>query len=101
MQITITRPVALTGPGGVRTFAPGLTVDLDEDTARQLLQQGSAVKCEPQEALADTPAEPEHQAPVGEEPAAVADEPAKPTPRKPRTRKPEPEASDVADQPDG
>lgn len=43
MCIIITRPVAITGAGGVRLFAPGLTVELDEAAARQLVQQGSAV----------------------------------------------------------
>ena len=29
MKLLITRPVVLTGDGGVRSFVPGLTVDVD------------------------------------------------------------------------
>jgi hypothetical protein len=57
MKLIITRPVVITGDGGVRTFAPGLTVEVDAVTAEQIIAQqaGTVVK---DVANADTPAIP-------------------------------------------
>ena len=47
MKLMITRPVVLTGAGGVRTFAPGLTVEVDAATADQILAQQAGIAAEP------------------------------------------------------
>ena len=47
MKILITRPVVLTGAGGVRSFAPGLTVEVDAATAEQILAQQAGIAAEP------------------------------------------------------
>jgi len=57
MKLLITRPVVITGAGGVRSFVPGLTVEVDVPTAEQIIAQqaGIAVK---DVANADAPATP-------------------------------------------
>ena len=55
MKLLITRPVVITGAGGTRTFAPGLTVEVDAVTAEQILTQQAGIAAEP---AADTPATP-------------------------------------------
>lgn len=47
MKLLITRPVILTGVGGVRSFAPGLTVEVDAATAEQILSQQAGIAAEP------------------------------------------------------
>lgn len=47
MKILITRPVVLTGDGGVRSFVPGLTVDVDAATAEQILVSQAGIAAEP------------------------------------------------------
>ena len=46
MKLMITRPVVLTGAGGVRTFVPGLTVEVDAATAEQILAQQAGIAVE-------------------------------------------------------
>ena len=57
MKLLITRPVVLTGDGGVRSFAPGLTVEVDAATAEQILAQqaGIAVESAAQHDTTNTP----------------------------------------------
>lgn len=57
MKLIITRPVVIAGAGGVRSFVPGLTVEVDAPTAEKIIAQqaGIAVK---DVANADTPATP-------------------------------------------
>lgn len=55
MKLLITRPVAITGHGGVRSFVPGLTVEVDVPTAEQILAQQAGIAAEPA-AQTDTPA---------------------------------------------
>ena len=47
MKLLITRPVDLTGAGGVRTFVPGLTVEVDAAAAEQILAQQAGIAAEP------------------------------------------------------
>ena len=47
MKLLITRPVVLTGDGGVRTFVPGLTVEVDAPTAEQILDRQAGIAAEP------------------------------------------------------
>jgi hypothetical protein len=55
MKLLITRPVVITGAGGARSFAPGLTVEVDAATAEQILAQQAGIVVEPS-AQPDTPA---------------------------------------------
>jgi hypothetical protein len=55
MKLIITRAVVLTGDGGVRSFAPGLTVEVDAATADQILERQAGVAAEP---TAEAPATP-------------------------------------------
>ena len=55
MKLLITRPVVLTGDGGVRSFVPGLTVDVDAAAAEQILAQRAGILAEP---TAEAPATP-------------------------------------------
>ena len=55
MKLLITRPVVLAGDGGVRTFVPGLTVEVDVRTAEQILTQQAGIAAEP---TAEAPATP-------------------------------------------
>ena len=47
MKLLITRPVVITGDGGTRSFAPGLTVEVDAATAEQILTQQAGIAAEP------------------------------------------------------
>ena len=47
MKILITHPVVVTGDGGTRSFVPGLTVEVDEPTAEQILAQQAGIAVEP------------------------------------------------------
>ena len=55
MKLLITRPVVITGEGGVRSFVPGLTVEVDAATADQILERQAGVAAEP---TAEAPATP-------------------------------------------
>ena len=55
MKLLITRPVVLAGDGGVRTFVPGLTVEVNAVTAEQIIAQQAGIAAEP---AADTPTTP-------------------------------------------
>ena len=57
MKLLITRPVVLTGEGGVRSFVPGLTVEVDAATAQQILDRQAGIAAEPA-AQPDAPATP-------------------------------------------
>lgn len=46
MKLLITRPVVITGDGGTRSFAPGLTVEVDAATADQILAQQAGIAVE-------------------------------------------------------
>ena len=47
MKLLITRPVVVTGDGGTRSFVPGLTVEVDEPTAQQILERQAGIAVEP------------------------------------------------------
>jgi hypothetical protein len=47
MKLLITRPLIITGDGGTRAFAPGLTVEVDPATAEQILAQQAGIAAEP------------------------------------------------------
>ena len=47
MKLLITRPVVIAGDGGVRSLAPGLTVEVDAATAEQILAQQAGIAAEP------------------------------------------------------
>ena len=55
MKILITRPVVITGDGGVRSFVPGLTVEVDAATAEQILAQQAGILAEPTAEAPSTP----------------------------------------------
>lgn len=57
MKLLITRPVVLAGSGGVRAFVPGLTVEVDAQTAQQILQRQAGIAADPV-AQPDTPTTP-------------------------------------------
>jgi hypothetical protein len=57
MKLLVIRPVVITGDGGVRSFVPGLTVEVDAQTAEQILAQRAGISAEPV-ANADTLATP-------------------------------------------
>ncbi|MDD3676054.1 hypothetical protein [Thauera propionica] len=57
MKLLITRPAVLAGAGGVRAFVPGLTVEVDANTAEQILERQAGIPAEPA-AKSDTPATP-------------------------------------------
>ena len=47
MKLIITRPVVIAGAGGLRSFVPGLTVEVDAATAEQILAQEAGIAVEP------------------------------------------------------
>jgi len=47
MKLIITRPVVITGDGGVRSFVPGLTVEVDAPTAEQIIAQQAGIVADP------------------------------------------------------
>jgi len=57
MKLLITRPVVLAGDGGVRSFVPGLTVEVDAAAAEQILAQQAGIAFE-SAAQHDTPTAP-------------------------------------------
>ena len=66
MKLLITRPVILTGAGGVRSFVPGLTVEVDAATAEQILERQAGIAAEPA-TQPDTPATPRRRKPADAE----------------------------------
>lgn len=64
MKILITRPVAITGDGDVRSFAPGLTVEVDAATAEKILEHQAGIAAEP---TAEAPATPRRRKPADAE----------------------------------
>ena len=66
MKLLITRPVVITGAGGTRTFAPGLTVEVDAVTAEQILTQQAGIAAEPV-ANTEAPATPRRRKPADAE----------------------------------
>ena len=66
MKILITRPVVLTGDGGVRSFVPGLTVEVDAATAEHILAQQAGIAAEPV-ANTEAPATPRRRKPADAE----------------------------------
>ena len=55
MKILITRPVVITGDGGTRSFVPGLTVEVDAQTAEQILDRKAGIAAEPAAEIPATP----------------------------------------------
>ncbi len=47
MKLLITRPVVITGAGGTRSLAPGLTVEVDAAIAEQILERQAGILAEP------------------------------------------------------
>ena len=39
MKVRITRPVVITGDGGLRSFVPGLVVDVEGEALDQIVRQ--------------------------------------------------------------
>lgn len=66
MKLLITRPVVLTGEGGVRAFVPGLTVEVDAATAEQILAQQAGIAAEPSTET-EAPATPRRRKPADAE----------------------------------
>ena len=66
MKLLITRPVVLTGDGGTRSFAPGLTVEVDAATTEQILAQQAGIAAEPV-ANTEAPATPRRRKPADAE----------------------------------
>ena len=64
MKLIITRPVVLAGDGGVRSFVPGITVEVDAPTAEQILERQAGVAAEP---TAEAPATPRRRKPADAE----------------------------------
>ena len=54
MKLLITRPVVITGLGGVRAFVPGLTIEADAATAELILARQAGIAA----VAADLPATP-------------------------------------------
>ena len=55
MKLLITRPVVIAGDGGVRSFVPGLTVDVDAAIAEQILDSKAGIAAEPATEAPATP----------------------------------------------
>ena len=64
MKLLITRPVVIAGDGGVRSFAPGLTVEVDAATAEQILAQQAGIAVE---SATEAPATPRRRKPADAE----------------------------------
>jgi hypothetical protein len=64
MKLLITRPVVLAGDGGVRSFVPGLTVEVDVAMAEQILDRKAGILAEP---TAEAPATPRRRKPADAE----------------------------------
>ena len=57
MKLLITRPAVLAGAGGTRSFVPGLTVEVDAQTAQQILERQAGIAAD-LVAQPDTPTAP-------------------------------------------
>ena len=57
MKLLITRPAVLAGAGGTRSFVPGLTVEVDAQTAQQILERQAGIAAD-LVAQPDTPVTP-------------------------------------------
>jgi len=66
MKLLITRPVILTGGDGMRSFVPGLTVEVDAATAEQILAQQAGIAAEPSTET-EVPATPRRRKPADAE----------------------------------
>jgi len=66
MKILITRPVVIAGDGCTRSFVPGLTVEVDEPTAQQILERQVGIAAEPV-ANTEAPATPRRRKPADAE----------------------------------
>ena len=55
MKLLITRPVVITGDGCTRSFVPGLTVEVDAQTAEQILDRKAGIAAEPAAEVAANP----------------------------------------------
>ena len=66
MKLLITRPVVVTGAGGVRSLAPGLTVEVDAAAAQQILARQAGIAVEPS-AQTEVPATPRRRKSVDAE----------------------------------
>ena len=64
MKLLITRPVVLAGDGGVRSFVPGLTVEVDAATAEQILALQAGIAAEP---ATEAPATPRRRKPADDQ----------------------------------
>ena len=64
MKLLITRPVVVTGDGGTRSFVPGLTVEVDAQTAEQILDRKAGIAAEP---ATEAPATPRRRKPADAE----------------------------------
>ena len=51
MKLLITRPAVLAGAGGTRSFVPGLTVEVDAQTAQQILERQAQKRQRPPERI--------------------------------------------------
>jgi len=63
MKLLITRPAIITGAGGTRAFVPGITVEVNEATAQQILDQQAGIPTEPAE-VNEPPAAPRRRKPT-------------------------------------
>lgn len=66
MKLLITRPVILTGAGGVRSLVPGLTVEVDAATAEQILERQAGIPADPA-TQPETPVTPRRRKPADAE----------------------------------
>ena len=57
MKLLITRPVVLAGDGGTHSFVPGLAVEVDAQTAQQILERQAGIAAD-LVAQPDTPVTP-------------------------------------------
>ena len=64
MKLLIIRPVVVTGDGRMRSFVPGLTVEVDAATAEQILAQQAGISAEP---AAEAPSTPRRRKPADAE----------------------------------
>jgi hypothetical protein len=66
MKLIITRPVVIAGAGGVRSFVPGITFEVDAPTAEQIIAQQAGIAAEPV-AQPEAPATPRRRKPADAE----------------------------------
>ena len=66
MKLIITRPVVIAGAGGLRSFVPGLMVEVDAATAEQIIAQQAGIAADPA-VPAEAPATPRRRKPADAE----------------------------------